>query len=54
LKTLYEQIHVGGCRGNATGRNVHQRSLVDAVKLCNAIAAITYDDATVEQALKLV
>ena len=54
LKTLYEQIHIGGCRGNATGRNIHQRSLDEAVKLCHAIAAITYDDATVEQALKLV
>ena len=29
LTQLYDQIHVGGACGNATGRNIHQRSLED-------------------------
>lgn len=52
LKSLHDQIHVGGCRGNATGRNIHQRSLTEAVKLCDAIHAITVEDKSVEDALK--
>ena len=31
LTQLYDQIHVGGADGNATGRNIHQRSLDEAV-----------------------
>ena len=27
LAELYDQIHVGGAAGNATGRNIHQKSL---------------------------
>lgn len=53
LEKLYNQIHTGGTRGNATGRNIHQRKLEDAIKLCNAISAITLDDTTLEQALKI-
>lgn len=53
FETLYDQIHTGGTIGNATGRNVHQRPLVEAVRFCNAIAAITLDDASVEQALAI-
>ena len=33
LTQLYDQIHVGGADGNATGRNIHQRSLDEAVRL---------------------
>lgn len=53
LKSLYDQIHIGGAGGNATGRNIHQRSLDEAVRFCNAIAAITFDDKSVEDALKV-
>lgn len=52
LAELHTQIQEGAC-GNATGRNIHQKSLADAVKLCNAIAAIN-DGKTVEQAMKLI
>jgi len=53
LKKLYEQIHISGAMGNATGRNIHQRSLDEAVRICNAVYAITVEDASVEDALKI-
>jgi len=51
LTQLWEQIHVGGATGNATGRNIHQRSLDEAVRLTKAISAITLADYDVERAL---
>lgn len=51
LQQLWDQIHVGGACGNATGRNIHQRSLDEAVRLTKAISAITLADASVEDAL---
>lgn len=53
LKTLYEQIHISGAAGNATGRNVHQKNLDEAIAFCNAIYAITVENKTVEQALQI-
>lgn len=51
LTQLWEQIHVGNASGNATGRNIHQRSLDEAVRLTKAISAITFADYDVEDAL---
>jgi class I fructose-bisphosphate aldolase len=51
LKQLWEQIHIGGAMGNATGRNIHQRSLDEAVRLTKAISAITLADYSTEDAL---
>ncbi|MDR2586694.1 MAG: hypothetical protein LBC23_00350 [Coriobacteriales bacterium] len=51
LTQLYEQIHTGGAAGNATGRNIHQRSLDEAVRLTKAISAITLADYDVQEAL---
>jgi hypothetical protein len=51
LTRLHEQIHVGRAAGNATGRNIHQRPLEEAVRFCNAISAITLDDASVDEAM---
>lgn len=51
LTQLWEQIHVGGATGNATGRNIHQRSLDEAVRLTKAISAITLGDWSVADAL---
>ena len=51
LKQLWEQIHIGGADGNATGRNIHQRSLDEAVRLTKAISAITLADYSVEDAV---
>jgi fructose-bisphosphate aldolase/6-deoxy-5-ketofructose 1-phosphate synthase len=53
LKKLYDQIHISGAQGNATGRNIHQKSLDEAVRMCNAVYAITIEDASVEEALKV-
>lgn len=53
LKQLYDQIHTGGASGNATGRNIHQKSLPEATRMCNAISAITIDNADVKTALKI-
>jgi DhnA family fructose-bisphosphate aldolase class Ia len=52
LQTLHDQIYVSGAAGNATGRNIHQKSLEEAIKMCNAIYAITIEGANLEQALK--
>jgi len=53
LKKLHDQIHISGAQGNATGRNIHQKSLDEAVRMCNAVYAITVEDASVEEALKI-
>lgn len=51
LKQLWEQIHVGGAMGNATGRNIHQRGLDEAVRLTKAISAVTLGDWSVGDAV---
>jgi DhnA family fructose-bisphosphate aldolase class Ia len=43
LEALHKQIFVSGAGGNATGRNIHQKPLAEAVRFCNAISAITID-----------
>ena len=53
LQTLHDQIHLSGASGNATGRNVHQKPLDEAVRMCNAIYAVTVEGATVAKALKI-
>jgi DhnA family fructose-bisphosphate aldolase class Ia len=51
LTQLYDQIHIGGADGNATGRNIHQRPLDEAVRLTKAISAITLADYDAQEAL---
>ena len=53
LSDLYDQIHVGGACGNATGRNIHQKSLDEALRLTRAISAITLGDYDVEEAFEV-
>ena len=53
LQRLHDQIHISGASGNATGRNIHQRPLAEAVRLCNAIYAITVENADVDSALRI-
>jgi fructose-bisphosphate aldolase/6-deoxy-5-ketofructose 1-phosphate synthase len=53
LKKLHDQIHISGAMGSATGRNIHQKSLDEAIRMCNAIYAVTIEDATVEEALRI-
>jgi class I fructose-bisphosphate aldolase len=51
LAQLFDQIHTGGAWGNATGRNIHQRDLDEAVRLTKAISAITLADYDVDRAV---
>ncbi|DAC11391.1 MAG TPA: aldolase [Candidatus Poseidoniaceae archaeon] len=51
LQRLHDQIHVSGCRGAATGRNIHQKGTEEAVRMAAACHAIICEDASVEDAL---
>ena len=51
LQQLWDQIHIGGACGNATGRNIHQRSTDEAIRLTKAISAITLGDWSVADAV---
>jgi len=51
LNQLWEQIHIGGAVGNATGRNIHQRPREEAIRLTKAISAITLGDAGLTEAV---
>ncbi len=53
LARLYYQLHVAGAAGNATGRNIHQKDLPDAIRFCNAIYAVTVENKPVQEALSL-
>lgn len=53
LQQLYDQIHTGGCSGNATGRNIHQKPLDEAIRMCNAIYSITVENESVATAIKI-
>ena len=53
LQRLHDQIFMSGASGNATGRNIHQKPFEQAVRMCDAIYAITVDGKTVEEALKV-
>jgi fructose-bisphosphate aldolase/6-deoxy-5-ketofructose 1-phosphate synthase len=53
LRELYDQIHAGGTMGSATGRNIFQHSLVDAILFTQAISAIVYEDQSVDGAIKM-
>lgn len=51
LQTLHDQIFIAGAAGSATGRNIHQKSLEEAVRMTNAISAITYGGQSVDDAM---
>lgn len=53
LQETWEQINISGCYGNATGRNIHQKPLDEAIKMANAISAITLEGKGVEDAMKI-
>jgi len=53
LQDLHDQIFVSGASGNATGRNVHQKPLDEAVRMCNAITAITVYGKSVDEATNI-
>jgi len=51
LQTLHDQIFISGAYGSATGRNIHQKPLAEAVMMTNAISAITYGGQSVDEAM---
>jgi len=53
LQRLWEQMNTGGCRGAATGRNIHQKETEEAVRMTAACHAIICDGASVETALSI-
>jgi len=53
LERLWEQIFISGASGNATGRNIHQKRLKEAIQMCNAISAIVVNGEGVEEALRV-
>ena len=53
LQNLHDQIHVGGAVGNATGRNIHQRPLDEALRLSSAISAVTVGLESVDKAVRI-
>lgn len=53
LQETWDQINISGCRGNATGRNIHQKPLDEAIRLANAISAITLEGKSVDDAMKV-
>ncbi len=53
LQRLHDQIHVSGCRGAATGRNIHQKGTEEAVRMAAACHAIICESVSVEDALAI-
>ncbi len=51
LQTLHDQIFISGAAGSATGRNIHQKPLAEAVRMTKAIASITYGGWSVADAV---
>lgn len=52
LQKTAEQLMAGG-RGNATGRNVHQKDLDEAVRMCNAISCLVLGHSSVDEAMEV-
>jgi len=53
FQETWEQVNISGCRGNATGRNIHQKPLGEAIRFANAISAITLDGKGVDDAMEV-
>ncbi|MAE13607.1 aldolase [Candidatus Woesearchaeota archaeon] len=41
LKNTYTEVKISGAKGNATGRNLHQKPEKEAIRFANALASIT-------------
>lgn len=53
LQQLHDQIHISGTSGNATGRNIHQKPLNEAIRFANAVSALTFDLASADKAFAI-
>ena len=52
LQQLHDQLRAGAS-GNATGRNIHQKPLDEAVRMADAISALTLAGSDVDYAMKV-
>ncbi len=53
LERLHKEINISGARGNACGRNIHQKPLEEAVRLAKAAAAIIFKGSGVSEAMSI-
>lgn len=53
LDRLCKQINISGAVGSATGRNIHQKPLAEAINFCKAIAAVTFEDCDLDKACQI-
>jgi len=53
LQRLHDQVNISGCRGAATGRNIHQKQTDEAVRMTAACHAIICDGASVDDAMAI-
>lgn len=53
LQSLHDQIHISKSHGAATGRNIHQKNLQEAIRMCNAIGAIIFHNSSVDKAMEI-
>lgn len=54
LRDLYSQLTIGNTAGCATGRNIYQKPIHEALLLTKAMSALIYDNADLETALKII
>ena len=53
LQRLHDQVNISGCRGAATGRNIHQKETEEAVRMTAACHAIICGGASVDDAMAI-
>lgn len=53
FRMLHDQLNISGAHGTAAGRNIHQRSLDEAVRFCNALLAIIVDKKSPDEAMEI-
>jgi fructose-bisphosphate aldolase / 6-deoxy-5-ketofructose 1-phosphate synthase len=53
LQQIHNQIHISGTSGIAVGRNIFQRPLAEAIRMADAIAAVSLYDYSPENAYKI-
>ncbi len=53
LQSLHNQINISGTRGNATGRNIYQKPQDEAIRMTNAISAVSLYDYNAKEAYKI-
>lgn len=53
IQMLHDQMNISGAHGTAAGRNIHQRSLEEAVRFCNALHAVIVENKSVEEAMQV-